>query len=348
MVAVTTPRRTRTRRRAPRAGTGVPNAALRERIEGALAARADLLSEDATEAVRLFHGETEGVPGLVIEKFADVLIAQLHEQRLQARQANVRSACAALARRLGARAVYCKRFARDRSAALARLQALHTDPQPWIGTPTEPELAVVEHGVRYLIRPYDGYSVGLFLEHRDNRRRVRALARDRRVLNAFAYTCGFSVAAALGGAESTVSVDVSKRYLEWGKRNFAANQVGLDRHTFICSDIFAYFRRARRQRRCFDLIVLDPPTFGRSKRPRSVFAIAEDLERLVGEAVGLLAPGGMVLLATNHRKTSHRRLEASLERAAGRRRTTILAQPKLPADFAADRSYAKAVLARVE
>ncbi len=344
---MTNRRKTRASRRRRETPPRVGLDALRDRVERALASRARLLAGSDTDAVRLFHGATEGIDGLVIEKFADVLVVQLHEQRLCAREPEVRTVCAELARRLGARAVYCKRFARDRSAALARLRGLHTDPEPWIGTPIEPELSVVEHGVRYLIRPYDGYSVGLFLEHRDNRRRIRELARGRRVLNAFAYTCGFSVAAALGGAENTVSVDVSRRYLEWGKRNFATNRIDLNRHTFLCSDIFAYLHRVRRQGRRFDLVVLDPPTFGRSKRPRSVFAIAEDLDRLVAGAADLLSPGGIVLLATNHRKTSRRRLEAALRSARAGRQIEILTRPALPPDFAGDEAYAKAVLARL-
>jgi len=110
------------------------------------------------------------------------------------------------------------------------------------------EYAVLENGIRFLVRPHDGHSTGLFLEHRDNRKRVRRLAAGRNMLNAFAYTCGFSVAAALGGAAGTVSVDVSKKYLEWGKCNFAANELNLADHRFICSDIFDYYRRARRRR----------------------------------------------------------------------------------------------------
>jgi len=257
--------------------------------------------------------------------------------------------CGCLARRrLAARAIYQKVFAKDRSAALQELEQLHTAPEPWLGKRVEPEFPAIESGLRFLIRPYDGYSVGLFLEHRGNRRRVRELARGRIVLNAFAYTCGFSVAAAAGGAAETVSVDLSKKYLEWGKRNFAANGLELGAHRFICSDVFDYYARARRQGRRFDLVVLDPPTFARAKRPRRVFALAADLGRLVAGAVELLQPGGYLLLAVNHRGTSRRRLESSIERAAGQRGCQIVERPRLPVDFRGDPGYAKAVLARVD
>jgi 23S rRNA (cytosine1962-C5)-methyltransferase len=225
---------------------------------------------------------------------------------------------------------------------------LHGDPTPWLGEAVEPEFPVLENGIRFLVRPYDGYSLGLFLEHRENRQRVRALAAGRNVLNAFAYTCAFSVAAAVGGATATVSVDVSRKHLEWGKRNFAANALEPGSHLFICSDIFDYYRRAKRQGRVFDLIILDPPTFARTKRPKQVFVLADDLERLVSGAVELLSPGGHLLLATNHRETSRRRLERAVALAAGTRPSEIVDRPGLPRDFVGDRGYARSILARLE
>ncbi len=315
---------------------------LRRLVRRAVARRGKLLDDPQTNVARLLHGAAEGPAGLVIEKFGDVLIAQLHEQRMEINGALARRLCEDVKRVVGARAVYRKIFPRDRAAAEARLRKLHCDPRPWIGEPVEPELTVLENGVKLLIRPYDGYSVGLFLEHRDNRRLIRELAAGRWVLNAFAYTCGFSVCAALGGAAGTVNVDVSASHLEWGKRNFAANGLALDDHLFFRSDVFAYLRRAARQRRRFGLIVLDAPTFGRSKKPRGVFSITEDLDRLVEQAAELLEPEGFVFLASNHRLTSRRRLEQAVERVGLR----VVRRPRLASDFAGDAAYSKSVLAR--
>jgi len=316
-------------------------------LERALALRAPLLACADTSAFRVLNGAADGVPGLVLEKFDAVLVAQLHEGQLRLSTAQARELCACAQQRLGARAVYRKIFARERSSALGRLEKLHTDPQPWLGQPVEPELPVLESGARFLVRPYDGYSVGLFLEQRENRRRVRALAAGRCVLNAFAYTCGFSVAAALGGATATVSVDLSGKCLDWGRRNFAANGIEPAAHSFIRSDIFDYYRRAHRCGRRFDLIILDPPTFARSRRPRRVFTVAADLERLIAGAVELLNPGGYLLLATNHRGTSRQRLERLAAQAAGRRPLQVAERPGLPLDFRGDADYAKTVLVRV-
>lgn len=314
-------------------------------FERALAARQALLDDPRSNVCRIFNAAADGIPGLVIEKFGDVLIAQLHEGRPRLTESQTRNLCAHAQRRLNARAVYRKVFAQDRSKALPALNKPHTDPTPWLGKPVEAEITILENGIRFLIHPYDGYSVGLFLEHRDNRRRLRDLAAGRAVLNAFAYTCAFSVATALGTA-ATTSVDVSRKYLEWGKRNFAANGLDLNPHSFICSDIFDYYRRAKRQGRRFDLIILDPPTFGRAKRSKQTFVLADDLEKLVAGAVELLNPDGDILLATNHRGTSRRRLETTLVSASATRPRTIVARPRLPLDFRGDRGYAKSVLAR--
>jgi 23S rRNA (cytosine1962-C5)-methyltransferase len=145
-------------------------------LERALTHRRTLLGDPYTNTCRVFNAAADGISGLVIEKFADVLVAQLHEGRLRLSESQTRSLCAHAQKCLEARAVYRKIFARERSKALPKLSKLHSDPTPWLGEPVEAEIPVVERGVRYLIRPYDGYSVGLFLEHRNNRRRLRELA----------------------------------------------------------------------------------------------------------------------------------------------------------------------------
>jgi 23S rRNA (cytosine1962-C5)-methyltransferase len=317
-------------------------------IDAALQRRAALLQDAGTTAYRVLHGAIDGTPGLVLERFGDVLIAQLHEGRLEPGEDGARRVCEAAAERLVVRSVYRKRFPRDRQAAES-LEAEHRDPTPWIGTPCEPQITVLERGIRFFVRPYDGFGVGLFLDQRANRLRVRQLAAGRRVLNLFAYTCGFSVAAALGGAASTVSVDSHKRFLEWGRQNFGANELPLEPHRFVYSEAFDYFARARRQHRGFELIVIDPPTFARSKRSRRVFSLEQHLPALVAEAMSLLERGGWMVLSTNHRGTSRARLEQALESAAerGGRRVDSIERPRLPPDFRGDADYSKAVLAQI-
>lgn len=319
-------------------------------LERALDRRAGLLADPQTTGWRLFHSAADGIDGLVIEKLGDVLVVQVHEGRLRLREEALRRLCERCAQRCSARAVYRKMFVRERSTRAPAIDALHHDPQPWIGRPVEPQLTVREGGVRLIVRPYDGFATGLYLEHRENRRRVRELALGRRVLNAFAYTCAYSLFAKLGGAASVTSVDISGRHLEWGRQNFAANALDPADGVFIRADVLDYLRRARRQERRFDLAILDPPTFSRLKGSRRVFSLRRDLDRLVAGAIELLDRGGLLLLCCNHRATPRRHLErvaTAAGRAAGRG-VDVLERPALPPDFHGDSEFAKSVLLRVD
>lgn len=333
--------------RSSRAATALED--LTPLADAALARRAALLADPQTTVGRLVHAHADGIDGLVVEKLGDVLVVHLYEGQLRLSETAVRQVCEHVARRVGAAAVYRKLYPKDRSTVSRDLEQRHRDSQPWIGAPVPPELAVREHGLTFLVRPYDGYLTGLFLDHRLSRRRVRELAAGRRVLNTFAYTCAFTVAAALGGARETVSVDIARKFLEWGKRNLAANGLGLEQHRFICSDVFDYYRRAARQGEHFDFVILDPPTFARQKGRRQTFVLAQDLEQLVAGVLPLLERDGLIHLSVNHRGTSRRRLQEAVAAAAavqGRRCQWLEAAP-LPEDFCGDAEFAKSILVRV-
>ena len=302
----------------------------------------------ARGAIRLFHGQADGLSGLVIERWGPVLITQVLEGLLDAPLEEVRQAVESLHVRLETKGVYLKRFPRTRTISDSALDATHREPTPWIGQAVDPEFIIEEGPLRFLIRPYDGYSVGLFLEHRLNRRRVERLARDRRVLNLFAYTCGFSVAAAHGGGKCVDSVDLSKRYLEWGKQNFQANDIDLSAGRFFCSDVREYFKRAMRQEKRYDLIVIDPPTFAKMRRPHRVFVLKDELESLVAGALEMLDPKGFIFLATNDRQISNARMIAALTKVESGRRGRIIEHPELPLDFAGDPDFSKSLIAQYE
>jgi len=160
------------------------------------------------------------------------------------------------------------------------------------------ETEVGEAGVRYGLDFAGGYSAGLFIDQRANRVHLRAL-KPKRLLNNFAYTCSFSVVAALGGAE-TVSVDLSRRSLTRGEGNFQRN--GLDPkagHRFIADDVLAVLPRLARRGEKFDAIVLDPPTFSRNQAG-AAFQVQRDFDRLVVLALEVAAPGAKILLSVNH------------------------------------------------
>jgi 23S rRNA (cytosine1962-C5)-methyltransferase len=176
------------------------------------------------------------------------------------------------------------------------------------GDPEKPLTTVVtEYGVRYGIDFGAGYSAGLFIDQRANRSYVRMLA-PKRLLNTFAYTCSFSVVAALAGAE-TVSTDLSKKSLDRGRENFELNGLSLEGHRFIADDVLDLIPRMARRGEKFDTIILDPPTFSRGNKGRR-WQVEQGLEDLVMAASEIAAPNASILISTNCTRLNRRVLEA--------------------------------------
>ncbi len=285
-----------------------------------------------TNAYRLVHGAADGseLEGWYLDRLGDYLlvagdaadnsgggslnldslvIQHVTNQRLPANIATGIEANGSLlnrcVRKCTSRGIYLKRLARRiRSAGPAEISPRH------VAGETAPEsFTVLENGLQFEVSFNEGYSVGLFLDQRDNRRRllVNHVAsgfplfpddlKACRVLNTFAYTCAFSVCAAQVGSHTT-SLDLSRKYLDWGKRNFALNGLDPGGHEFLCGDTFDWFRRLGKKQRRFEMIILDPPTFSQSKQS-GVFRAEKDYGKLVAGALPLLASGGVLLASTN-------------------------------------------------
>ncbi|PYJ42502.1 MAG: hypothetical protein DME86_05255 [Verrucomicrobia bacterium] len=189
----------------------------------------------------------------------------------------------------------------------------------------------MENSLQYGIDFGAGYSVGLFVDQRENRRFVRQVE-PRRLLNCFAYTCSFSVAAASVGTR-TVSVDLSRRSLERGRENFLLNGLPAEEHRFTTDDVFEVLPRLARGGEKFDMIVLDPPTFSRSRRGRT-FQVQSDFENLLLTALEVADRDSHILLSTNFSNLDERALEvmARFCLKAARRAGKFHRQPK-PAEF---------------
>lgn len=157
-----------------------------------------------------------------------------------------------------------------------------------------------ENGLKFEFRSEQGLSPGLFLDQRENRALVAMTATNKSVLNLFSYTCGFSLAAAKAGAKEVVSVDLSKTFLEWGKRNFSLNNLDPSKYEFYAADTEFFLERTLLKNRKFDLIVLDPPSFGR--KGKAVFKIEKDLPRLLQACQKLLNVKGQILVSCNFEK----------------------------------------------
>lgn len=159
---------------------------------------------------------------------------------------------------------------------------------------------ICENNITYELRADQGLSPGLFLDQRENRLWVQQQSQGLRVLNLFSYTCGFSLNAAVGGASEVVSVDVSSVFLDWGKHNFQLNGLDASKYEFWSADSMDFLKRTAKRNRKFDLIICDPPSFGRSQK--KIFNIEKDLSKMVSMIFDLLAPRGKLFLSTNFEK----------------------------------------------
>ncbi|HVP09066.1 MAG TPA: class I SAM-dependent rRNA methyltransferase [Burkholderiales bacterium] len=256
------------------------------RIRQAIALRDALPAAKHTNALRLVHGESDGLPGVIVDRYADVLVTQI----LSAGAERWREAILdALAEATGCEAVF------ERSdAEVRKLEGLEARTGFVRGNRQANRCPIVEHGLHFRVDVEQGQKTGFFLDQRENRQRVRGLAEGREVLDAFCYTGGFSLAALAGGARHVTAVESSAPALEVARENLAANSMDHSRVSLQQADVFAFQRQLRDEGRSFDLVVLDPPKFAPSAAQAKNAARAyKDINLL---ALKLLRPGG--LLAT--------------------------------------------------
>ena len=255
---------------------------LERRLAAAIARRRSMGA--GSDAMRLVHGESDGLPGVVVDRYAGVAVVQL----LSAGAERWREFWApALVRAAGVGAVY------ERSDVEVRaLEGLPQRVGPLVGGEPGP-VRIVEDGIAYEVDVATGQKTGYFLDQRDNRALARTLARDADVLNAFCYTGGFSLAALQGGARHVDSIDTSEEALAAARRNATLNQLDGASAEWIAADVFAHLRKYRDQGRRFDLIVLDPPKFAPTEK--HVPNAARAYKDINLWALKLLAPGGSLL-----------------------------------------------------
>lgn len=268
------------------AGATIDAAWLRTRLAGALALRERRGLAHHTNALRLVNGESDGLPGVVVDRYADVLVLQL----LSAGAERWRDALVdALAELTGCTAIY------ERSDADVRaLEGLAPRAGFVRGNRNAARCPIVEHGLNFRVDVEQGQKTGFFLDQRANRHRVRALAEGRRVLDCFCYTGGFAVAALAGGAAHVLAVESSAPALDVARENVAANPLDASRITFEQADVFGFQRALRDRGASFDLVILDPPKFApTAAQARNAARAYKDINLM---AMKLLAPGG--LLAT--------------------------------------------------
>ena len=277
-----------------------------KRLTAALSRRASLAAR--TDAYRLIHRAADGFPDLAVDQFAEVLVAHLYTQGKPGPPPL--PLLNELAERARARAIYVKHRPTQASRLSAKDRAALAPPAPLVGDSVE-ETIVSEHGLRFLIRPSEGLSPGLFLDMREWREWVRAQAAAKTVLNCFAYTCGFGVAALAGGASRAVNIDISKNYLDWGQRNAELNGFKPDSKDYIVGDVFDWLKRFGRRGQTFDLVILDPPSFSTTRETR--FSVQQNYAELAALAAGVTAPGGWLLACANSAELPVRSFKAKVQ-----------------------------------
>lgn len=285
--------------------------------------RTSFEKDSLTTAYRLFNGEGDGIGGLIIDRYADYAVFSWYNETLYQKKAELLTAF---------RTVYpdiigAYEKIRFSTKDLPESQFLYGEQAP------EP-LLVTENGVQFATYLNEGLMTGIFLDQKEVRGRlVDGFAVGKTVLNMFSYTGAFSVAAAMGGAVATTSVDLAKRSLPKTTEQFEVNHLNLAAQKIIVMDVFDYFKYASRKGLSYDMIILDPPSFARNKK--KVFSVAKNYGELVKDSIDILTDKGTLIASTNAANLSLAKYKKMVITALQEKnvRYKITDTYQLPADF---------------
>ena len=283
--------------------------------------RSAYYQDDLTTAFRLFNQEGDGFGGLTVDLYGDYAVFSWYNSYVyQIRKVISEAFRQVFPEVLG---TYEK----------LRFKGLDYESAHVYGQEAPDFFTVLENGVLYQVFMNDGLMTGIFLDQHEVRGSlVDGLAMGKSLLNMFSYTAAFSVAAAMGGASQTTSVDLAKRSRELSQAHFQANGISTDEHRFVVMDVFEYFKYAKRKGLTYDVIVLDPPSFARNKK--QTFSVAKDYHKLISQSLEILNPGGIIIASTNAANVSRQKFTEQIDKGFAGRSYQILNKYGLPADFA--------------
>lgn len=283
--------------------------------------RSAYYQDDLTTAFRLFNQEGDGFGGLTVDLYGAYAVFSWYNSYVyQIRKVISEAFRHVFPEVLGA---YEK----------IRFKGLDYESAHVYGQEAPDFFTILENGVLYQVFMNDGLMTGIFLDQHEVRGSlVDGLAMGKSLLNMFSYTAAFSVAAAMGGASQTTSVDLAKRSRELSEAHFQANGLITDEHRFVVMDVFEYFKYAKRKGLTYDVIVLDPPSFARNKK--QTFSVAKDYHKLISQSLEILNPGGIIIASTNAANVSHQKFTEQIDKGFAGRSYQILNKYGLPADFA--------------
>ena len=283
--------------------------------------RKSYYQDELTTAFRLFNQEGDGFGGLTVDLYGDYAVFSWYNSYVyQIRKVISEAFRQVFPEVLG---TYEK----------IRFKGLDYESAHVYGQEAPEFFTVLENGVLYQVFMNDGLMTGIFLDQHEVRGSlVDGLAMGKSLLNMFSYTAAFSVAATMGGASQTTSVDLAKRSRELSQAHFQANGISIDDHRFVVMDVFEYFKYAKRKGLTYDVIVLDPPSFARNKK--QTFSVAKDYHKLISQSLEILNPGGIIIASTNAANVSRQKFTEQIDKGFAGRSYQILNKYGLPADFA--------------
>lgn len=301
-------------------GTTFDARLVRARLDAAFARRRALVASDATTAYRLLNGEGDRLPGWVIDRYADVAVVRTDGEGAARLCELHRETIAAALADVGVTSVALRVAASEGEGKIVR----------FAGQDPPDSVHVREHGMTMIVDLARGQKTGAFLDQRENRRRVRALAAGRRVLNLFSYAGGFSLAAALGGARHVTSVDIAKNGHVAGQRSFAENGVSPEAHAWITSDAFVFLEKARARGDVWDLVICDPPSFAPNERAK--LRALSAYRKLHAACARVLAKEGILCAASCSSHVDAEELLTTLDGASVGRDLSLVAMYGQPED----------------
>jgi 23S rRNA (cytosine1962-C5)-methyltransferase len=300
------------------------------RIAAALARREALFADAYTTAFRVFNGEGDGIGGLTIDYFDGYFMVSWYSEGIYSLKHHVYSVFDKI---IDYKGIYVKKRFDTKGG--------YSEQDDFVkGEQGDFPIIVKENGMNFAVNLNDGAMTGIFLDQRDMRKAIRdKYSRGRNVLNTFSYTGAFSVAAVLGGAMKTTNIDLAKRSNAKTIEQFSVNGIDYEQQDIKVMDVFDYFRYAKRNDLKFDLVILDPPSFARTKK--YTFSTAQDYPTLLMDAIAITEKNGIIVASTNNASFGMKKFKTFIEQAfneAGSR-YKILEESTLPKDFRTNRDY---------
>lgn len=297
-------------------------------------------NSDLTTAYRLFNQDGDNFGGVTIDRYADFVVFSWYNTFVYQY-----------------RDIIVKAFQKVYPAVKGgyekiRFKGLDYESAHIYGQEAPETFTILENGVKYSVFMNDGLMTGIFLDQHEVRDAlINELGLGKRVLNMFSYTAAFSVAAAMGGAIETTSVDLAKRSRELSQAHFEANGLDVTNHHFVVMDVFEYFKYAKRKNLTFDLIVIDPPSFARNKK--QLFSVAKDYHRLISQALEVLSDDGTIIASTNAANLTVAHFKKQLEKGFASVKHEYIRLQQLPSDFTVNKAdmssnYLKVFTIKVE